>query len=71
MAANKHPRVRAALCEHALAARLAREHNSANVLCLGARLIGPGVAVDTLRAFATTPFAGGRHTRRVDKIAGS
>jgi ribose 5-phosphate isomerase B len=66
--ANKIPGVRAALCHDAYTARLAREHNDANVLCLGGRVLGAGVAGDLVRVWLEARFAGGRHTRRVDKI---
>ena len=68
VAANKVPGVRAALCHDPYSARMAREHNDANVLCLGARVIGPGLAREVLRAFMGAQFAGGRHARRVDKV---
>jgi len=68
IAANKIAGVRAAVCHDATTARLAREHNDANVLCLGARIVGPGVAEDAVRAWLGARFAGGRHERRVDKI---
>ncbi len=68
MAANRHRHLRAAVCRDATSARLARQHNDANVLALGARLTGPEVAKDCLRAFMTTPFDGGRHARRVAKL---
>lgn len=68
MAANKVPGVRAALVSDATGARLSRQHNDANVLCLGERLIGPAVAEDALKAFLETAFEGGRHARRVDKL---
>jgi ribose 5-phosphate isomerase B len=68
IAANKVPGVRAALVTDATAARLARQHNDANVLCLGERLVGGAVAEDALRAFLETGFEGGRHARRVDKL---
>ena len=68
IAANKVPGVRAALVGDATAARLAREHNDANVLCLGERLIGRAVAEDALKAFLETAFAGGRHERRVKQL---
>lgn len=68
MAANRHPHLRSALCQSALEARLARKHNDANVLALGARIIGIEAAKDTLRAFLTTEFEGGRHQKRVEKI---
>jgi ribose 5-phosphate isomerase B len=68
IAANRHPGVRAALCHDLTTARLAREHNDANVLVLGARVIGPETALDCLGAFLETDFAGGRHQRRVAKL---
>jgi ribose 5-phosphate isomerase B len=68
IAANRHPGVRAALCHDRTTARLAREHNDANVLALGARVIGLETALDCLDAFLTTEFAGGRHERRVAKL---
>jgi len=69
MAANRHRHVRAALCHDALSAKLAREHNDANVLALGARLIGTDTARDCLRTFLATAFEGGRHQRRVKKMS--
>lgn len=69
MAANRHRHIRAALCHDATAARLSREHNDANVLALGARLIGEETAKDCLRAFLSTAYAGGRHDRRVAKMS--
>jgi len=69
IAANRHPEVRAAVCTEPVAARLARAHNDANVLALGARLIGEAVAEETLKAFLETPFEGGRHARRVEKLS--
>lgn len=68
MALNRHRGVRAAVCHDTLSARLSRQHNNANVLALGARLIGAETARDALRTFLETPFDGGRHTARVDKI---
>jgi len=68
IAANRHEAVRAALCHDGLTARLSRQHNDANVLALGARIIGEETARDAVRAFLTTDFEGGRHQRRVDKI---
>jgi ribose 5-phosphate isomerase B len=65
---NRHPDCRCALVSDGLAARLAREHNDANVLALGARLIGIETARDCVDQFLATPFAGGRHQRRVDKL---
>ena len=61
IAANRHPGVRAALCHDAFTAAAARRHNDANVLCLGARTTGPGVAEQMLEIFLATPFEGGRH----------
>lgn len=68
IAVNRHAGVRAALCHDETTARLAREHNDANVLVLGARMIGDEVARACLRVFLKTEFAGGRHVRRVDKL---
>ncbi len=68
MTANRHAGLRAALCHDAFTAEAARRHNDANVLCLGARTTGPGVALQILDLFLTTPFDGGRHARRVGKI---
>lgn len=69
IAANRHRHIRAALCHDSSSARLARAHNDANVLVLGARLIGLEVAKDCLRVFLSTPFEGGRHAGRVAKLA--
>ncbi len=69
IAANRCPWIRAAVCYDVTAARLAREHNDANVLALGARLIGLEVARDCLLTFLGTAFAGGRHARRVAKLS--
>jgi ribose 5-phosphate isomerase B len=68
IAANRNPAVRAAPCHDATITRLARQHNDANVLALGARTIGAEVAKDCLRVFLETPFEGGRHERRVAKL---
>ncbi len=68
MVANRHRGVRAALCHDAFTAEMARRHNDANVLCLGGRTTGPGVAVQILDLFLSTPFDGGRHERRVAAI---
>ena len=68
IAANRHPGVRAALCHDETSARLARAHNDANVLALGARLIGPEVAKSCLGVFLATDFEGGRHAKRVAKL---
>jgi ribose 5-phosphate isomerase B len=69
MAANRIPGIRAASCTDLFSVRLAREHNGANVLALGARVIAPQHAEALADAFLATPFAGGRHQRRIDKIA--
>ncbi len=68
IALNRHPGVRAALCHDETSARLAREHNDANVLALGARLIGSEVAKNCLKVFLDTGFAEGRHAGRVAKL---
>ncbi|MEE8506465.1 MAG: ribose 5-phosphate isomerase B [Kiloniellales bacterium] len=68
IAVNRHAGVRAAVCHDETSARLAREHNDANVLALGARLIGPEVAKDCLKTFLETEFSKGRHTPRVAKL---
>ncbi len=68
MAANKVPGVRAALCYDHATALNSREHNDANVLSLGAGLIGPNLARQIVQTWLATPFGGGRHQRRVDKI---
>lgn len=69
IAANRHAGIRAALCHDEETARLARQHNDANVLVLGGRLIDPACAEACLRVFFETPFVAGRHTRRVAKLA--
>lgn len=68
IAANRHRAVRAAVCHDATTARLARRHNDANVLALGARIIGQEVALDCVDAFLSTDYDGGRHDRRVAKL---
>ena len=68
IAVNRFPAVRAALCMNSTMARLARQHNDANVLALGARLIGVEIAHDCIDAFLNTKFEGGRHQKRVDKL---
>jgi ribose 5-phosphate isomerase B len=69
MAANKVPGTRAALCNDLYTARMSREHNDANVLALGGRIIADALAEEILAVWLATPFAGGRHQRRVDQIA--
>lgn len=68
IAANKHKGIRAGLCHNSLEARLTREHNDANILCLGGRMIGKECAVENVKVFLTTNFAGGRHTNRIKKL---
>jgi ribose 5-phosphate isomerase B len=68
LAANKVHGVRAALCNDLYTARMAREHNDANVLSMGGRVVGVGLAEEILRVFLTTSFEGGRHQRRVDQL---
>jgi ribose 5-phosphate isomerase B len=68
IAVNRHPAVRCALVAEPLSAALAREHNDANVMALGARLVGEDMAKACITAFLTTAFAGGRHQPRVDKL---
>jgi ribose 5-phosphate isomerase B len=68
ISANKVRGIRAALCTTEFEARMARAHNDANVLCLGERVIGPGVCDGIVRAFLATAFEGGRHALRVQKI---
>ena len=67
--ANKYPHIRAALCWNTEVAQLSREHNNANVLCLGSRLISPDLAQNIFETFIKTDFAGGRHAQRVAKIS--
>ena len=67
--ANKHAGIRAALCWEKELAQLARSHNNANVLCMPARFVTVEAAIEMLQAFLETPFEGGRHENRVQKIA--
>jgi ribose 5-phosphate isomerase B len=69
IAANKVPGIRAALCNDLFTARLSREHNDANVLSMGGRIVAFGLADEILTLWLATPFAGGRHQRRIDQIA--
>ncbi len=69
LAANKVRGVRAALCNELYTARMARAHNDANVLSIGARVVGIGLAEEIVDTFLTTPFDGGRHARRVAQLA--
>jgi len=69
IAANKIPGIRAAVCTETFSARMAREHNNANILALGARVIGAGLALDIVDIFLKTEFSGGRHALRVSLIS--
>ena len=69
IACNRHPEIRAAVCMDTTMARLTREHNCANVLCLGERLTGTEVALDIVRTFLETEFEGGRHVNRISKLS--
>ena len=68
MAANKVPGIRAALCNDLYTARMSRQHNDANVLAIGGRIVASGLAEEILALWLNTPFEGGRHQRRVDQI---
>jgi ribose 5-phosphate isomerase B len=68
ISANKFPHVRAALCHNLFTARLSREHNDANMLVMGERVIGTGLAQEMVRIWLETGFEGGRHQRRVEKM---
>ena len=69
MAANKVSGIRAALCGDCFSAEFTRRHNDANILTLGARVVGPGFALKIIDTFLDTPFEGGRHARRIAKLA--
>jgi len=66
--ANRYPKVRAALCHDHFTAQMSREHNDANILVMGERVIGKGVALEIVKTWLETDFAGGRHQKRLDKI---
>lgn len=68
IAANRHKGIRCALCSESLSAKFARKHNDANVLALGARIIGVDLALDIIKNFIQTPFDEGRHINRIQKI---
>jgi ribose 5-phosphate isomerase B len=68
IAANKVPGIRAALCQDSYSAGVSRAHNNANILCLGGRVVGIELAKSVLSVFLSTPYEGGRHQRRLDKI---
>ena len=69
IAANKVPGIRAALCNELYTARMSRQHNDANVLAIGGRIVAPGLADEILSVWLTTQFEGGRHQRRVEQIS--
>lgn len=66
--ANRIPGVRAALCHNIFTARMSREHNDSNILCMGGRVIDPGLAEEMVKVWLSTPFKGGRHSRRINMI---
>ena len=68
ISANKYNGIRAACCSDYFSAKYTRLHNDANVLCLGGRVVGDGLACELVDVFLNTPFEGGRHSRRIDKI---
>lgn len=68
IAANKLDGIRAACCSDCFSARATRQHNNANVLCMGGRVVGPGLAIQMVEEFLSTDFEGGRHQRRIDKL---
>ena len=69
IAANKVPGVRAALCSDTFSAHATREHNNANILTMGQRVVGTGLALDIVKTFLNTEFEGERHQKRIDKIS--
>ena len=69
IAANRRRKIRAALCHDEFTSRLSREHNDANMLCLGARVTGSGVALEIVRVWLNTEFTGGRHQQRISKFS--
>lgn len=69
MAANKICGIRAAVCSDYFSAKYTRLHNDANVLCLGGRVVGPGLACELVEVFLSTPFEGGRHAGRIEKLS--
>ena len=68
ISANKVPGIRAALCSDTFSAHATREHNDANILTMGQRVVGTGLAIDIVKTFLTTKFEGGRHIKRIEKI---
>jgi ribose 5-phosphate isomerase B len=69
LAANRNYEIRAALCHDEFSAQMSREHNNANILCLGARVIGTGLAESIVDAWLNSSFSGGRHQIRIDKFS--
>lgn len=69
IAANKVPGIRAALCSDTFSAHATREHNNANILTMGQRVVGTGLALDIVKTFLTSKFEGDRHQKRIDKIS--
>ncbi len=69
IAANRHRDIRAALCHEAYTARMSRQHNNANILCFGGRVLGIEVALDVVGTWLDTSFEGGRHQRRIDMFS--
>lgn len=68
IAANRTPGIRATLCHELFTAEMSRRHNDSNILCMGGRVIGPGLALEMVRVWLSTPFEGGRHSRRLSQI---
>ncbi|NPA95857.1 MAG: ribose 5-phosphate isomerase B [Thermodesulfobacteria bacterium] len=68
IAANRYPGIRATLCHEPFTAEMSRRHNDSNILCMGGRVIGPGLALEMVKVWLTTPFDGGRHSRRLCQI---
>lgn len=69
IAANRDRRIRAAICHNEYTARMSREHNNANVLCLGARVLGSGVVEDIVKVWLDSEFSGGRHQQRIEQYS--
>ena len=65
---NRYPRIRGALCTDLFTAKLCREHNDSNILVMGGRVVGKGLAIEIVNTWLNTPFSGGRHQKRLDKI---
>ena len=65
---NRYPRIRGALCADLFTAKLCREHNDSNILVMGGRVVGKGLAIEIVNTWLNTPFSGGRHQKRLDKI---